>query len=281
MERKRLLLIGTLALALAFVVSVLAFRVLRVAFASTGGATTDVVVAAVDLDVGAQLKAEDVRTVKMTSTELPDGAYRTAADVVGRGVIVPMARGELVLARKLAGEGSGAGLPALIKPGMRAVSVKVNDVVAVAGFATPGTHVDVLLTGNADKSNDPEKVMTTTVLRNVEVLAAGQKIQRNSQGQAETVPVITLLVSPEDAQKLTLASSEGRIQLSLRNPLDQDIKMPPAVQNAALYRGALPAPPPQPIAKRIPVIKKEVIPAPASVYVVEMIKGDKRDVTKF
>src|SRR5437899_8893098 len=139
MERKRLLLIGTLALALAFVVSVLAFRVLRVAFASTGGATTDVVVAAVDLDVGAQLKTEDVRTVKMSTTELPDGAYRAAADVVGRGVIVPMGKGDLVLARKLAGEGSGAGLPALIKPGMRAVSVKVNDVVAVAGFATPGT----------------------------------------------------------------------------------------------------------------------------------------------
>src|SRR3954470_24356793 len=190
MDRKRLLLIGSLALVLAFVISFVIFGVLRKALADSGNANTTVVVAAADLDVGAELKESDLRLIKMSGSDLPEGSYHTTSDVVGRGVVVPIAKNDLVLARKLAVGGAGAGLPSLIKPGMRAVSVKVNDVVAVAGFVAPGTRVDVLLTGNPDRSNDPEKVTTTTVLRNVEVLAAGQKMQRNSQGQAETLPVI-------------------------------------------------------------------------------------------
>ena len=100
---------------------------------------------------------------------------------------------------------------------MRAVSVRVNEVVAVAGFVVPGTRVDVLLTGNPTGGNEPQ---TTTVLENVAVIAAGQKLERNAAGDPQTTPVITLLVSPDDAQKLTLASSQGHIQLALRNPVD-------------------------------------------------------------
>src|SRR5262249_59085664 len=101
--------------------------------------------------------------------------------------------------------------------GMRSVSVGFNEVVAVAGFVVLGTRVDVVLRGNPGGNSENQ---TTTVLENIAVLAAGQKLERNAAGEPQSVPVITLLVSPEDAQKLTLASQEGRIQLALRNPLD-------------------------------------------------------------
>ena len=108
-------------------------------------------------------------------------------------------------------------MQSLIPPGMRAVSVRVNEVIGVAGFVVPGTRVDVLLTGNPTGASDQR---TTTVLENVAVIATGQKLERNTAGEPQLTPVITLLVSPDDAQKLTLATSQGKIQLALRNPLD-------------------------------------------------------------
>jgi pilus assembly protein CpaB len=162
---------------------------------------------------------------------------------------------------------------------MRAVSVRVNEVVAVAGFVVPGTRVDVLLTGNPTGTNEP---LTTTVLENVEVLAAGQKLQRSAQGEPQSVPVITLLVSPEDAQKLTMASNEGRIQLALRNPLDTSEENLAVLRDSSLYRMASAAPDPRPARTRVRRVAAPAKAAPApSMYVVEMIKGDKRDVTKF
>src|SRR5207237_6267008 len=126
-----------------------------------------------------------------------------------------------------------AAVPGLIPPGMRAVSVRVNEVVAVAGFVIPGTRVDVLLTGAPGGNSEQQ---TTTVLKNVAVIAAGQRLERNSAGEPQMAPVITLLVSPDDAQKLTLASTEGHIQLTLRNPLDTKQEAIPAVKTGALYR---------------------------------------------
>ena len=165
-------------------------------------------------------------------------------------------------------------MPSLIPPGMRAVSVRVNEVVQVAGFVGPGTRVDVLVSGNPTGSNEP---VITTLLENIEVLAAGQKMERNASGEPQTVPVITLLVSPEDAQKLTLASNEGHIQLALRNPLDTNQEDVPLLRNAALYKGGVLPPPTTAKAKR----RAGPVAPPPSVYVVEMIRGDKRDVTKF
>src|ERR1035441_8928332 len=127
------------------------------------------------------------------------------------GVIAAIFKNEILLPNKIAALNAGVGLPAMIPPDMRAVSVKVNDVVGVAGFVGPGTRVDVLVTGSP--SNNTQDTVTTTVLENVEVLAAGQKIQPNAEGKPENVPVITLLVTPADAQTLTLASTEGKIQL--------------------------------------------------------------------
>ena len=178
----------------------------------------DVVVAANDIQVGARIEDHDLKVVKFAPENLPPGVYHLKSGVVGRRAVLPITKGEFILNSKLAAENAGSGLTSLIPPGMRAVSVRVNDIVQVAGFVTPATRVDVLLTGNPVGSNEQ---LTTTVLANVPVIAAGQKLERNAAGEPQTVPVITLLVSPEDAEKLTLASSKGRINLILRNPLDQ------------------------------------------------------------
>ena len=274
MNRKRLFLIAALALTLAGFTSLLVYKFMNASLANAKSPMTTVVVAAVDLDPGARLEEKDMRLVKLPDADLPEGYFQNPTQIVGRGVIVPIFKNDLVLDRKLASEKAGSGLPSMIPSGMRAVSVKVNDVVNVAGFAVPGTRVDVLVTGNPDKSNDPGNVTTTTVLENVQVLTAGTKLQQASDGSAQNFPVITLLVSPEDAQKLTLSSMEGRIQLALRNPLDTDKPSPVVLKNAMLYGTAA-----------APVVRKRqakpVVPASTPVYTVELIRGDKRDVAKF
>jgi len=193
--------------------------------------------------------------------------------------VVPISRGEFILTNKLAGENAGFGLPALIPPGMRAVSVRVNDTTSVAGFVLPGTRVDVLLTGNPGGSNDQQ---TTTVLEDIAVLATGQKLERNAAGEPQTTPVITLLVSPDDAQKLTLATSQGHIQLTLRNPLDTKQVELAAARSQSLYKMA-----PAPAATKPPPVrtaKHAAAPPPPSAppaYTVEVYKGDKKEDTKF
>jgi pilus assembly protein CpaB len=279
MNRNRLLLIGILALGVGALVSYMVYSTLRRTVASVREANTQVVVAAADLQVGAKLEDKDLREIKLPGGDLPSGYFQNKADVLGRGVILPISKGEFILPAKLAAENAGAGLPSLIPPGMRAVSVRVNEVVSVAGFVTPGTRVDVILTGNPVGSNQP---LTTTVLENVEVLAAGQKLQRTAEGEPQTVPVITLLVSPEDAQKLTMAAGEGRIQLALRNPLDTTEENLAVLHDASLYKIQGPPRTPEPSRpkSRHATVEPKLPPQP-SVYVVEMIKGDKRDVTKF
>ena len=131
-------------------------------------------------------------------------------------------------------------MQSLIPPGMRAVSVRVNEVIGVAGFVVPGTRVDVLLTGNPSGAPDQQ---TTTVLENVAVIATGQKLERNTAGEPQLTPVITLLVSPDDAQKLTLATTQGKIQLALRNPLDTKQQELASVNTGPLYKGVSTPPP--------------------------------------
>ncbi|MCU1285268.1 MAG: hypothetical protein JWO13_1618 [Acidobacteriales bacterium] len=273
MERRKLLMVGLIALVLATVVSLGIFNILKRAISNGTGGGATVVVAALDLNVGAQIEEKDLRLVKLPPGDLPAGVFHQTSEVVGRGVLVPMMKNEPVLSSKIAAENAGAGLPSMIQNGMRAVSVKVNDVVSVAGFVVPGTRVDVLLTGTPAQNGE---LTTTTVLENVQVLAAGQKLQHDANGEPQQVPVITLLVSPEDAQKLTLANQDGKIQLSLRNPLDNQEQQPNSVKNAALYRlPSAPAP-----AKRAAKKAAPVVP-PSNVYMVEMIRGNKRDEVKF
>ena len=207
-------------------------------------------VAANDLQVGARVEDHDIKIIRIQSTDMPPGAPRKKADVVGHGVIVPMSKGDFILLTRLAGENAGSGLPALIPPGMRAVSVRVNEIVSVAGFVTAGTRVDVLMTGAPTGSGEQQ---TTTVLQNVAVLASGHTLERTSSGEAQNTAVITLLVTPDDAQRLTLASTEGHIQLALRNPLDTRQDDVPASNSRGLYRGL-----PAPAAVRVPI--RHVVP---------------------
>jgi pilus assembly protein CpaB len=239
------------------------------------------VVAANDIPVGSKVADGDVKLVRFPVAVLPSNIFHLKTSVVGRGAILPIARGEFFLPNKLAGENAGSGMQSLIPPGMRAVSVRVNEVIGVAGFVVPGTRVDVLLTGNPSGASDQQ---TTTVLENVAVIATGQKLERNTAGEPQLTPVITLLVSPDDAQKLTLATSQGKIQLALRNPLDTKQQELNSVNTGALYKGV---PTPAPAAAPHPKASSAKHPVkiqapPPSVYSVEVIKGTKREeVTKF
>ncbi len=278
MNRTRLMMIGALALALGAFVSLFVFKNLQ-AKSGQNVAGVDVVIAANDIQVGAKVEEHDVRLAKFPAADLPQGAYGKRSQVLGRGVVVPIAKGEFVLPAKLAPENAGSGLPSLIPPGMRAVSVRVNEVVSVAGFVTPGTRVDVLLTGTPAGGSEPQ---TTTVLQNVTVIAAGHTLERSLTGDAQSTPVITLLVSPDDAQRLTLASAEGHIQLALRNPLDTLQDEVAASNSKGIYKGGTTAVIP-PVVHLHPVKKKtEVVAPPPTVLSVEVYQGDKKpDVVKF
>jgi pilus assembly protein CpaB len=278
MNRTRLMIIGLLALGLGAFVSFTVYNTLKTKTASKEEPAADVVLAASDITTGAKVEETDVKVVKVPLTIVPPGSYSRKSQVLGRGVVLPIAKGEFVLPNKLAPEKAGAGLPGLIPPGMRAVSVRVNEVVAVAGFVAPGTRVDVLLTGNPGGGSEQA---TTTVLENVGVIAAGTKLERNPAGEAQQVPVITLLVSPEDAQKLTLASNEGRIQLALRNVLDTKQEQLAAVKTPSLYRGGnIPVAPtgPKPKLKKASPVAS---PPPPGVYNIELIRGNQRQEEKF
>jgi len=147
------------------------------------------------------------------------------ASGLGSVVSLVVYKSEFILPSNLVAENAGSGSPSLIPPGMRAVSLGVNEVVSVAGFVGAGTRVDILLIGRPDGSSENQ---TTTLLRNVSVIAAGQRLERNAAGDAQNTPVITVLVSPDDAEKLALATQEGHIRLILRNPDTKQETPPPA-----------------------------------------------------
>src|SRR5579863_2416907 len=277
MNRTRLLMIGVLALALGFFASVYVYRNLQKPGGSDPG--IEVIVAADDLQVGARVEEHDIKVIKIPREDLPPGAPRRKSDVVGHGVIIPIAKGEFILPNRLAGENAGSGLPALIPPGMRAVSVRVNEVVSVAGFVTPGTRVDVLLTGTPAGASEEQ---TTTVLQNVAVLASGHTLERTSTGEAQTTAVITLLVTPDDAERLTLASAQGHIQLALRNPLDTRQEDVAASSTRGLYKMAAAAAAPARAPLHHVQTAKVTPPPPASTGVsVEVYQGDKKpDIVK-
>ncbi len=279
MNRSRLLMIGALALALGALVSVAVYRNLLGRGPSSAESGVNVVIAANDIQVGTRIGEHDVRIVKYPSSALPAVTYGALSKVLGRGVILPISRGEFILPSKLAPENAGAGLPALIPPGMRAVSVRVNEVVSVANFVGPGTRVDVLLTGTPNGSSESQ---TTTVLQNVAVIAAGHNLERSANGEAQNVPVITLLASPEDAERLTLASSQGKIQLALRNPLDAHQDPVDAASERGLYKNEAPvAAPPRPAVHPAKRVVAPPPPAP-SVLSIEVYQGEKKpDVVNF
>jgi pilus assembly protein CpaB len=181
----------------------------------------DVVVATRPLGVGWMIKPADVKIEKMPADAFPKNGFSKVEDVLDRPVISNVLLDEPILEGRLAAKGSGLGLAPTIPVGMRAVTVRVNDVAGVAGFVLPGMKVDVLVTGHPPNGDG---TMTTTCLQNMLVLSAGQTMTPDSRGQTIQAPTVTLLVDPEQAETLTLANSEGRIQLVLRNSSDQTIE---------------------------------------------------------
>jgi pilus assembly protein CpaB len=269
-----MLILALFSLTLSAVLALLAYRVLQSRLTSE---MSRVVVARQKLALGTRLAPEHLQMVDWPKASPLEGSFSDAAELLGRGVVVPLAPNEPVLESKLAPKEAGAGLTTAIPEGMRAVAVKVDPVIGVAGFVLPGTRVDVILTGSAtDKfSKDTSKV----ILENVRVLSAGTSVD-DSDGKPRDVAVVTLLVTPADAQKLALGSVDGRIQLALRNPLDLKEERPAAVKKEALYRGGAPlpeeAPPPAP--------RSRAVAAPAPVptpFTVELIQGQKRDKLTF
>ena len=240
-----------------------------------GMPTTPVIVAAADLQLGAELKSEDVRIVEWPASAVPSAAFHKAEDVIGRGLIVPVVQNEPILSGKLASREAGVGLPPIIPPGMRALSVRVNDVVGVAGYVLPGTRVDVVATVNPTQQQTD--VTSKVILTNVQVLTSGTKIERDTEkGKPMAVSVVTLLVDPSEAERLTLASTEGKIQLALRNPLDKTAPATAGIRPAALLGYAVARPVavsrPRAAAAAAPV----AVAAPPPTPTVEMIRGDKR-----
>jgi pilus assembly protein CpaB len=238
--------------------------------------TEHVVVAASAMPLGTRVDASNLKLISWPAGQSVAGMFNSIDQAANRALITPVAANEMILDGKLAPKEAGAGLPAVIPQGMRAMSVAVNDVIGVAGFVTPGTKVDVLVTGKLVGPNHTEEdTITRTILENVGVLAAGQKIEQDREGKPQTVPVITLLVSPEDAARLAMASTQGKIQLALRNTVDTKRVDPPSVLEANLFSGAS--------AQAAPAPKRAAVKAPAAPapYTIEVITGSKRENKSF
>jgi pilus assembly protein CpaB len=214
---RRFLLVLAASLAWALLVAAAFYRVAGGGGRARAGSQKQVVVSAKILPAGATIDRASVKLRSVPENLFPAGGFARVEDVLDRPVINPIQPDEPVVEARIAARGSGMGLAPLIPPGMRAISVRVNDVVGVSGFVLPGMRVDVLVTGRPPNLQD---TVTRTVLQNIAVLSAGQTIQTDGKSQSMVVPVVTLLVDPQEAEALTLANNEGHIQLLLRNSTD-------------------------------------------------------------
>jgi pilus assembly protein CpaB len=236
---------------------------------------TQIVVATRQLEIGSVIKEGDVKTVPWTG-DLPQGALTTPEAAFKRGVISTIYASEPVQQSRLAAEGAGGGLAATIPNGMRAVGLKVDQVIGVAGFVVPGMRVDVIVAGNPGRDYADRGTMSKLLLQNIEVLSAGQNIERDTEGKPIQVQVVNVLVTPEQAERVTLASSEGRIHLILRNPLDQAEVSTTGVEFSGLFTGMTPhkmesTPAPAAPRRAAPVAPVKMAPAPP--LTVEVIHG--------
>jgi pilus assembly protein CpaB len=231
---------------------------------------TQMVVARRDLEAGAILTREDLDIVHWPSGNLPEGFVAQPGEVVGRGLIDAVRRNEPLLTTKVAAREAGGGLPITIPPGKRALSVEVDEVIGVAGFVLPGTRVDVVAT--LMPGTNRSETVSRTILQNIEVLTADQSYQKDTGGEPVLVTVVTLLVDPDEGEALTLASTEGKIQLALRNTLDVDSISTGGARIQALVGGSVRSPSATPTGSRRPP------PAPT---VVETYKGGNRTLLMF
>jgi len=263
---KRFLSVLVFALVVSAAASLILYQVISSRLLNDkSSAMTRLLVASRKLEVGTLIKESDL-TMADWGGPVPEGSVKTPEDALGRGVVQPIVSGEPILESRIAARGAGAGLAATIPPGKRAVAVHVDDVVGVAGFINPGSKVDILISGTPPKGSNGVGTMTKTLLQDVEVLSAGQNIARDSEGKPISVNVVNMLVTPEQAEILSLASNEMRIQLVLRNPTDAEVAQtngtavqylfdnhgkspvgdPPKPVSSAPRPKALPPPPPPP-----------------------------------
>ena len=241
--------------------------------------TKQMAVAQNSLPMGGLVKNEDIGFVPWPGTNHPPvGYFEKKAGLVGRAVLQPMVRNEPFLEGKLAPKEAGAGLPPIIPKGLRALSIRANEIIGVAGYVLPGTRVDVVLTATPRGALEP---VTKIVLQNVEVVSAAQVIQEDPEGKPKTVTHVTVLVKPGDAEKLTIASSLGQFQLALRNPLDLDKAETKGIQMTQLYPNYQPK-----LRRRKVVAAAGPAAAPAVApeslkSTVEIIQGNKRSTVEF
>jgi pilus assembly protein CpaB len=278
MNTNRLLVGLVIALVIAFLLSSFVYKQFQKASIVKPTSTQNLVVAAVPLPLGTRLDASNLRVIQWPANQPVAGMFSRIEDVANRAIVTPLAENEAVIEGKLAPKESGAGLSATIPEGMRGVSVAVNEVVGVAGFVIPGTMVDVLVTGRIVSKDGGQGDVTRTILENIRVLAAGQKVQQDREGKPQTVAVITLLVTPDEASKLTMAANDGKIQLALRNTVDAKKNDPPTVLQSELFT---PGGPKLAIRHSGNGKKSAAPPAPPPPYIIEVITGNKRENKSF
>jgi pilus assembly protein CpaB len=270
---RKLLTVLLFALVIAGAASLLVYRMLGQKVAANHAVrTVKVVAASGDIKLGTILNASNLTTVEIAGA-LPKGALIKPEDAIGRGVMSDLYQGEPILDTRLAPKGSGGGLAANIKQGMRACAVKVDEVVGVAGFVTPGMRVDVLASGDPPGNPDPrEGTKVKTLLQNIEVLSAGTDIQKDAEGKPQQVHVVNLLVSPEEAELLSLASTHAQIQLVLRNPLDTKMSQVKTTGMGSIFSDG----------DVVAAVKVHSHGArPVRTVAVEVINGSKRSESKF
>ena len=293
---RRFWIVVTLSLFWAFLVSSVFYRLVRGPEAEAGHSRNQksLVVATRPLPLGDTITRDSVRTREVPDDLFPKGAFSKVEDVLDRPVISPILPDEPVMETRLAGRGAGLGLAPMIPDGMRAIAVRVNDVVGVAGFILPGMHVDVLSTGSVPGRGD---MVTRTVLENIAVLSVGQTIQVDAKSQAINAAVVTLLVNPSEAEALALANSEGRIQLALRNSADSKSSHSPGRQLHELFAGGTDPPAAAPASRQSPAapamhsvpaeqsalahVLAPAVPAADPPQSMVMIRGSKKTVEVF
>jgi len=275
----RTLVVMMLSLAVAGVASFLVYQQARNApVREIEVRSYQVAVAARALPMGTLLAASDVKLVAWPQSSPVTGGYTTVDEVVNRGLVAAVVENEPLTSGKVASKEAGAGLPPLITQGMRAISVKVDEVVGVAGFVVPGARVDVVVTLTEGQANSG---MSRTVVENVQVLTAGTKIDQEQARDGRPLPstVVTLLVTPPDAERIALAGNVGRITLTLRNPLDTSPLDTKGTRIGALMGAAAPPPPAAvvfPVRRARVEAKAPAAPAPPPIYMVETIRAAKR-----
>jgi pilus assembly protein CpaB len=294
MKQQRTLIVLIVAVATAGIAAYAVFQAIQnrpVREVEVG--SVPVVVASRTVQAGVALTTDDLRIVSWPARSQVTGSYADPKDVINRGAIQTINENEPITNRNIASPESGAGLHPMIPQGMRAYSVRINEVIGVAGFTVPGTRVDVIVSvrDNGNTGTTRSEPMARTVVSNVQVLTAGTRYDQEESKQGGTPKqsnVVTLAVLPEEAERVALAAAEGEISLALRNPLDVDPTETPGVKLPALMRGPGPepvvvnttprrvAPRPAPVVAVAPPPPPPAAPPARSVITVETIRAAKR-----